>query len=759
MRLKSFITVSFLLLAMRAVACGPGPLVTPDDCDIYRLMPYYAELKEPDYGRRDANCQAWLKTVGGKVPVAAIRSAIYDLNLRDWLRVQQGDDRGNAFCRHLLAVGDSDAIRLLVWSKYYEQWSEEMRSPWYYGCGMDDCSFDIDSVISASTHYLETKKQKYVDRYLLLAMKCLYRSGRNDECVALWNKYRNVMRNSHLREQTEGYLAACLNRIGRKREAIDIYSRLGDATSLFLLVDDRVEVFERVLRNKPNSPFFPIALQRVLFVVENYVTSNEMTRFALDSLQLRRLAAIAVRAGSDNRIADKAMWRYAAACLYDHLGEPRRALPLVEKLSSGDDFLNTSIHVLRMRLHAETDPIDDAFERRLMSELRWLDARMQHEWAAADSATRFRLSHIDGFGYNYEVFRTIYANDALRRIVLASDGLYDRFRRAGRTIRALQLANMADNRFLQVSANPIVAVFRMGADGQKLYHASVDSVPTYNYDWFPIMLTDSVDNGCYGQEERFNAHDYSNVLFIYADRLGADALAAYFQRVEKPVDDMDRWLNERSYTDADYWCDIVGTHMLREMRFDEAYDWLRRVDEKYVDRLNTSVWMLYDPMEYDEVALAPADRAGYKLRFAMVMGHQEAYMTEKPDPNDRADAMLQLSIGLRNAFSYRAWPLVSYGGGYFYVWDEDLAYYDHPLHYYYRPYMLADVAAAPYAEPAEHRASELRKKAFATYTDPERKARALRRVYEYTYLMQHYADTPTGQDIARRCDRWKDYRR
>ena len=129
------------------------------------------------------------------------------------------------------------------------------------------------------------------------------------------------------------------------------------------------------------------------------------------------------------------------------------------------------------------------------------------------------------------------------------------------------------------------------------------------------------------------------------------------------------------------------------------------------------------------------------------------------DPNDRADAMLTLSIGLRNAFSYRAWPLVAYGYGCFYSWDEKLSYYDYPLHDfpYYRPYMLADYAAAPYVERAEKQASQLRKKAFATYTDPDRKAQALKRVHEYTYLMRHFAHTPTGQDIARHCDQWSDY--
>ena len=100
-------------------------------------------------------------------------------------------------------------------------------------------------------------------------MKCLYRSGRSEDCEALWKKRSGVMKNSHLSDQAEGYLAACLHRLGRTKEAIAIYARLGDAASLQFLEDDKVEVFEQVLRSHPNSPFFPMALQRVLFVMEN----------------------------------------------------------------------------------------------------------------------------------------------------------------------------------------------------------------------------------------------------------------------------------------------------------------------------------------------------------------------------------------------------------------------------------------------------------------------------------------------------------
>lgn len=749
------------------MACGPGPLVAPDDCDLYRILPYYVELQEPADGRVEANCRAWMKAVQG-TSLEAVRQAVYDFTLADWLKVQQGDYRGNAFCRRLLAKHDTAAVQLLVWSKFYEQWSEQMRSPWYYGCGMDDCGLDIDSVCTAAMAH----RGRYADRYMLLAMKCLYRAGRNDECIDLWNSRKGAFRGSHLKQQAEGYLAACLNRAGHRQKAIDIYSRLGDAASLQLLMDDHVAVFEQVLRYQPNSPFFPIALQRVLFVTENFVSGTEFTKYEMDSAQLCRLAALARQAGYSSRVHNQAMWRYAAACMFDYLGRRREALALVEHLRSSDDFLNTSIRVLRLHLHSQLDVIDNAFEKRMLTELQWLDGRMQQEWNALDNNERFRLSHFDGYGYDYDVYRTVYANDAMRRIVLSHGGLVDRMNRSGRQVRALQLANMADNRFLQISRNPVVAACRAG-QGDTLYATDLDDVPHYNENYYgqTIYVTDTLPyantwkRNAWAYDEADgdnfeNSHDFSNGLFLRADRMEGDVLVRYWQRVEKPQDWMDRWLNERGYTDHDYWCDIIGTHYLRELRFGDAYDWLSRVDKKYNRRLNTEKWMLYDPFEYEARTITTGDREGYKLRFAMLMGQQEVNMGEKESPDDRADAMLQLSIGIRNAFE-RCWPLVGYGYHNFewMPWDDSL-HYDDPFAdgYYYRPYQMANDAVIPYAKRARQRAAELRRQAFATYVDPERKAKALRRVNEFTYLMEHFANTPTGQDIARRCDRWKDYR-
>ena len=765
MKLKRFIAASALFCcALRAVACGPGPFILPDDCDLYRILPYYAELREPDYGRVEANCRAWKEAVGG-VSEAAVRQAVYGFSLADWQRVQRGDDRGNAFCRRLIETHDTDAVRLLVWSKYYEQWSNQMRSPWYYGCGMDDGGLDIDSIAKVAVTY----NGRYADRYLFLAVKCLFRSGRDEDCVALWKKHKGKMQGSHLHDMAEGYVAICYTRMGRDNEAFDIYVRQGDAASLQMFCDDNVKVFEQVMRHHPNSPFFPIALQRVLFVVENYPVDSRFTSYIFDDSQLRRLLALATRAGKDPRVENQALWRYTAACLLDHMGRRREALERLDGVSAKDEFLDASIRLLRIHLHSRLDGIDDRYEQQLFTDLQWIDARMQREWATLDSADRYRLSHFDGFGYNWDVYRTVYSYDALRRIVLGSGGLADRFARAGRTTRAIQLANMAENRFFQISRNPVIEHYRTGSRRDSLYLCwnEYNDLKNYNgYGFYTVDIgTSHMTDNCYA-EGFFNPHDYSNRLFVHIDRMGADVLADYWKNVEEGRGQMDTWLNERGYTGTNYWYDIIGTHLLREMRYAEAARWLWRVTPGFQQRLNTMSWMKVDPFSYLGTQLKR--NWNYKACYAYRMARLERQASEAASPDDRADAMLSLSIALRNAFSERCWPLVSYGYSSYEGFEDDSD--DYPTHNYYwynyqspyeDPYYLASdmasSAVAPYAAKAEKRAAELRKKAFATYQDRDRIAQAYRRTCQFTYLMHHYADTPAGQFVARHCDYWKDY--
>ena len=763
--LKSFLSISLLLLAgLRVWACGPGPMVMPDDCDLYRILPYYAELHESDYGIVDRNCKAW-KSRYPKVKLVDIRLAIYDYTLADWQKIASGKETKGAFDKALVTARDTDAVRLLLWSKYYEQWSEQMRSPWYYGCGMDDGGLDIDSIAKTAATY----RGPYEDRYLLLAIKCLYRSGRNEECAALWKQRSKAFKGSHLVYQAVGYYAACLNRMGRTKEAINIYARIGDAASLQLLQEDKVAVFEQIIRSHPNSPFFPIALQRVLFVVENYSVDDRFRPYALDSVQLIRLCTLAQKAATHPRVKDRAMWGYVAACLLNHQGRQREALAEIESgrwEARKGSFLETSVKMLQFYLHSRLDPVDDRYEQYLLGNLKWVDARMQEEWKTLDNNSRYHLSHTAGQGYNYEQFRTLYANDALRRIVLEQGGVADRLYAAHRATRALQVANMAENRLLQISHNPIVEALRKGAT--KLYSEFVHSSQNYR-DWGGQEILDFDSTGMkhpWGSRWE-NNHDFSNRLFVRADRMGADVLAAYWQRVEKPRSQADRWLNERGYTRADYWLDIIGTHMLREMRFGEAEKWLARVDSSYQHCLNTEPYMVYDPFAY--FAVEKKNRSNYKLRFAQQMaGYEKTAGDGRQTADDRADAMLTMSIGLRNAFDERCWPLVGYGGYTHNEYDwlsesgqtyQEVFGYPDPIYSpWEQPYRLAAQAVKPYAERAHQRAAELRKQAFATYRTPDRKAKGLRRVCEFTYLMAHFAQTPTGQDIARHCDQWKDYR-
>ena len=75
------------------------------------------------------------------------------------------------------------------------------------------------------------------------------------------------------------------------------------------------------------------------------------------------------------------MWYYTLAALYDAKGEPRRAKKYLERGQAypKDPFLRDSYHVLQMWLDARTSSYDEAYEQRLMNDLKWLVGKIKKE--------------------------------------------------------------------------------------------------------------------------------------------------------------------------------------------------------------------------------------------------------------------------------------------------------------------------------------------------------------------------------------------
>ena len=232
------------------------------------------------------------------------------------------------------------------------------------------------------------------------------------------------------------------------------------------------------------------------------------------------------------------------------------------------------------------------------------------------------------YDYNISFY---YWNDVLRRILLAE--ICPRMLDRGMAVRALQLANMADNLLLNIVDS---------IDGKSLYEyrkmISYNSID-YRGDFFKMMFS-SVD---------------------------VNDLITYVKHVNNSKTLMDKLLDSSGFIDYDYFNDVIGTRYLNQMNYRKAVQYLSKVSSSYQSRLNTSKYMYRDPFSLG--GSRQVSQEAYKQSFAREMVRLENAIESSKDNNTKAFDMIKYGIGIRNSFT-DCWVLTGYSRA---SWPSDLS--------------------------------------------------------------------------------------
>lgn len=764
--LKSFILGSLLLMAAQSFACGPY-YSAPEDMNIYRLLPYGEELRyyDPYFDNfRVKNILLWSKQTGFK-DTALIRDDIYSAwppsQWEDCLQSEKygelypgqyesrGILAGNPFPQHLIKSHDEEAIRLIYWSKLYESIRDAQRSPWYY-CKRISGEEHMELSALADSAMAHTKG-KYRDRYIFLAIKSLWAARRFDECIGFYGKHKHHLRNTIFHAPADDYYARCLCEVGRDAEAAKIYLKRGDAQSLACVSGGSLpRMLEMVGNAAPNSPLLAIELQRVLHTLENgYYYFDSHLASTSDYYNADSLLPVILSFANNPNQKNRAIWQYTAACLLDFIGKPVEGLKQLRSANTSNPFLSQSVRVLRFYLRSKTDPVGDKLERYAIGEVQWMDSILCREWNRLTPKERTMLLKNMTPWCNYSI-RCCYMYDAMRRIMLPdSVGLCHRFANAGRTTRALQMANLADNRIYILARNTpsckgkYLSEFEWWLSRNEHKGASA-------YVW----INDKKDTNCYTLEVS-NMNNYRNAMFLLADGMTARKLEKYRQRQLRPQDSIDSWFNKRGNTGSDYWQDIIGTHYIRERNYAAAVAHLKYVSSAYQHRMN--VECTFDPFGIDRTQKS-SDTTHYKLHFAERMRKLEWRMNHG-NADSRGLAMLEYAIGLRNSFD-RCWELTTYG-----VNDnEGDRRYSAKGFKVDRTWGTPDPQGvmaehlAVYAPTSFADADSLQARAFRTLQSDEARAKYEAKLCHFSAIRKRYANTSTGKKLALVCDQWGNYK-
>lgn len=732
MTMKSLKYLLISLFSLATVYSSSGcwyDWYTPNGYRMYRVCEADAEptIDAGGFNRSsEKNCRAWQRLTSNSIPLKDIYDVVYKMPLTEF--VQMYNNRNTVYENQFaqwITKRDTSILEFLYVAKNNEYVRAKRNSRWYYPTMNIDAPMTLEQVVERS---IAAKKTKLGDRYLLQAVRALFSLGRYSECIDIWNKYASKLPKDNLmRQLILPYIAGAEYRVNNSERALEYLAEIGDVHSILYCKGRAGEqlttqqALELVCQYAPNSDYVVKTLQEYVNLLESDGTENgyyrgepvvEPGRAEL----IESLRALCLSMAVDSRVETPALWYYTAAILSDIIGESQRASQLLSKAQKAKStrYLDESMKVMRIYLDAKLSKYDSAYEAKLYEQLRWLDSKIVN-----NITKNVRTHTIEGFYLNSGI-GYYYWNDMMRRIVLSV--LCPRLVQIGKTTRAMQLANMADNRLLGIVDSKNLSGYVV-ENGNWIYK-TVDDITMREYRY---------------AENQYNQHDYSNYFFELIDSLDVNCAIRYHQVTVNPKSDFDRFLNSRGYTGSDYINDIVGTHCLRQMRYKQAVKYLKRVSREYT-RNHLNVVIKSDPFSITDKH--KSEPCYSKYDFATQMYALEQSINRATDPNAKARDMFKFAVGLRNSFG-RCWSYTQYYKGELFWgcvspkrdWQTD-----------------------KYTTAAKDYAQKLFNRALTTANDSQLLSEMNYNLCNFKTVAEKYPDTELGIFVRGSCDKLVDYK-
>lgn len=700
-----------------ALACGPfAREYHPDSYFTYRVQgndmegAAYPEAVSREEQKKQ-NLQSWAELTSDKIPLSEIEEVVYDWSFGK-MRYQAAsfktEKSSNEFMAWLQEHNDREVVDFLLLAKECESLRAKQNTAWYYFYPGDTICRQLSDLVQRAKAY---RKKRLRDRYAVQELRAWFGMREYDKCLSFWSKKKRDFHPGIIKDLAVGYVAGAYMRMNQYDKACQLYidnGLMGDAL-LCKKGMDSWQLFQQVYQINPDHPWLLSGMQSRIHKMERWEGLDEQDYGPLYS-EVKEIVA-------GRRCKDLSPWLYTAAFLSDKVGQHDSAWYYICRAETevGTADLKDAIRVLKIYLRTKTvGQYTQDYENELYSDLVWLDTKIVGN-LTPEIAGNISWAGIDNHICGYSQY---YWSDMMRKILISQ--VVPLCIRSNYKARALEYLNMADNRIFGLL--------------DKMYFSDwVYNPATGDYDEIEKVMTLSE----YRLSADFhNGYDYMNDLFFNLDSLGIQHIVNMVNRMEHPKSPLDHFLKERSYTDLQYFYDIIGTQLIASMRYEEAVGYLERVSDDFQRSRNVFSYCKVDPFTEKKLkSLSPT----YKLDFAREMASLQKQIKSEQNPNRKAELMLKLSKGMMNSTDKDCWPLTSYFRG-----SADFC----PGNSQYQGNLTKALLAA---------ADENKKKAFALFTDKEKKAKAY---YEWKMFKSAAAQCPgtkTAAFVKGHCDNLRDY--
>ena len=621
-----FLLISALILfgSIQSYACGPY-VYYPYGYKMFRVYDKSSVIQQDE---RIENCRLWQKLTSDTIPLEDIEIVVYKYTLSQMKEMMKVHD-SNLFARWIRDNNDVEIHEFLTLAKRCEYSRGLLNDPWYYPSKNDGTYMSLKDIVESVKKYSGTRLK---DRYALQAIRAMFSSKQYQECIDYWISIEDSLPDGLIKDMSREYMVGAFARTGQIDYALEYFTKAGDLNSIIYCLNqqgkihDAVDKLECIAQYAPDSHQIPEILQSIISDFEPWGTADHSYKFRQDTtivskydrILFDKLYKFAKNMTKSKSSANTAAWYYTTAFLADLDAKPYEAWTYIQQASKcpASEYIQESVRVMKMYLDAKVNAYDDSYENRLYNDLKWLDSKIR---GSLDDSVKEDVS--DMYWYRSNNISFYYWNDMLRRILLAE--VCPRMIDRGMSVKALQLANMADNLLLML-------VDRIGDQTLKEYRYS----------------------------DQYNAIDYCSDFFLMAlNYVPISGLVSYIDETRSNRTSFDEFLNQRGFIDNDYFYDIVGSRYLKEMNYEKAVNYLSLVSSSYQSRLNTSCYMSRDPFSINKSHLM--NHNNYKLGFATEMLRLEKAINQATDNSKKAFDIISYATGLRNSFTY-CWTLTQY---------------------------------------------------------------------------------------------------
>lgn len=719
MKSVRFLIISFLVIFLinKSHACGPL-IYTPQEYVMYRVID---NSQTGNQKNNSDNCKEWQKLTSTTIPIKDINHVVYKMTYEEFDSVYNNQllISDNKFIEWI-TKNDRNILDYLHLAKMTELIRTKLNSRWYYPSMKTGVPSSLEDIVEKA---LSKKGGKLYDRYLLQAIRAMFSLGKYSDCINLWESEVSLLpKNNLIRKLIQPYILGANIRLGNEESILTHCIETTDIKALVYYAQSKgdfngktlskVDVIEIAGEHFPDNPDIANYLEPYIRQHEDTINHYHWENRDKKDPDFDRLYEICLKTARSKKTKRPALWYYTAAFMSEINHKTNQAsylLGLAEK-SKSTPFIDESIKVFRIYLDAKLSPYDSTYESRLFNQLKWLDKKITtHITDNVINETANLFKHNQYISYYYW-------NDMMRKIVLGE--VCPRMINKGKHIRALQLANMASYRLLNL-------VDKYNIDEW----INVDS--TYHHIEKRVSLSE------YRYSKLYNCIDYSNPFFDMIDSVGVKIAEKYLFNIKYSTDKFDHFLNSRGYIDYDYLNDIIGTQYLRNMEYRKALRYLNVVSEEYKRQLN--VKLEYDPWEVTKTSKKYNNY--FRYEFAREMCSLEQSIKQTKDPNRKALLMFKMAVGISNSF-HDCWSIVHYYKGcrFFGSSIDKRIWYHDKLH-----------------NSALHKAEKLITSALSIITDEEIATEMLYQLKKYRTIVEKYPETEKAKLIQGKCDTYVDY--